>query len=100
MIKQTSTRSAASSRNVLSLVDGQAQLMKNSSAAVAQHQNKAFALAEIAKEECKIVQQMNDEYLKKEDNLNKINKKVVEISNNFEQLEIFHGRFLKHIYKH
>ena len=67
--------------------------MKNSSAAVAYHQNKAFTLAEIAKEECKAVQQMNDEFLKKEDNLNKINKKVVEVSDNFEKLEIFHGRF-------
>ena len=54
----------------------------------------------MAKEECMTMQQMNDEYLKKEENLNKVNKRVVEVSNNFEQLEIFHGRFLKHIYKH
>ena len=43
---------------------------------------------------------MSAEVIKKEENLQKIKKKVCEVSNNFNELEFFKGRFLKHIYLH
>lgn len=77
-----------------------AKLMKNSSKEVAAHQQRAFSIAEIAKEENKQMDVINQELLKKEENLINLKKKVVGISNNFSELEFFKGRFLKHIYLH
>ena len=86
--------------SILSGFEGHSNLMKNSSLTVAMHQNKAFMLSEQAKEESKQIGAMSADVLKKEENLQKIKKKVCEVSNNFNELEFFKGRFLKHIYLH